>query len=231
MSKDINPSILFSQLEKMFAPKWMLSFVLVMVLMISSGGLNGGSSNATTSERQTVTVAAGGGNTTAPWTIYVPQEIRIKAGDTVVWDNPTEGAAEPHTVTFVLDNSTMAGVEGPVGVLNTTEFIANPPGSNNEPILIPGEGGMNTLIAVNARTFNPTVIDTQGAVQFMNVDANYTMTGDEKYVNSGWFLPTGLEGLYPGSGNTFSVTFEKPGTYGYLCIIHPWMTGSVVVES
>jgi plastocyanin len=205
--------------------------ILVMVFIIGSFGvIYGGSSNATTSEKQTVTVAAGGGNTTAPWTVFVPQETRINAGDTVVWDNPTEGAAEPHTVTFVLDNSTMAGIVSPLGVSNTTEFTETPPGSNNEPILIPGEGGMNTLIAVNARTFNPTIIDSQGAVQFMDPNANYSMTGDEKYVNSGWFLPTGLEGLYPGSGNTFSVTFETPGTYEYLCIIHPWMTGSVVVE-
>lgn len=72
----------------------------------------------------------------------------------------------------------MAGVVSPLGVLNTTEFILNPPGSNNEPILIPDEDGMNTLIAVNARTFNPTVIDSQGAVQFMNPNANYSMTGD-----------------------------------------------------
>jgi len=205
--------------------------ILVMVFIIGSFGvIYGGSSNATTSEKQTVTVAAGGGNTTAPWTVFVPQETRINAGDTVVWDNPTEGAAEPHTVTFVLDNSTMAGIVSPLGVSNTTEFTVIPPGSNNEPILIPGEGGMNTLIAVNARTFNPTIIDSQGAVQFMDPNANYSMTGDEKYVNSGWFLPTGLEGLYPGSGNAFSVTFETPGTYEYLCIIHPWMTGSVVVE-
>jgi len=208
-----------------------LPMILVMVFIIGSFGvIYGGSSNATTSEKQTVTVAAGGGNTTAPWTVFVPQETRINAGDTVVWDNPTEGAAEPHTVTFVLDNSTMAGIVSPLGVSNTTEFTVIPPGSNNEPILIPGEGGMNTLIAVNARTFNPTIIDSQGAVQFMDPNANYSMTGDEKYVNSGWFLPTGLEGLYPGSGNTFSVTFETPGTYEYLCIIHPWMTGSVVVE-
>jgi plastocyanin len=205
--------------------------ILVMVFIIGSFGvIYGGSSNATTSEKQTVTVAAGGGSTTAPWTVFVPQETRINAGDTVVWDNPTEGAAEPHTVTFVLDNSTMAGIVSPLGVSNTTEFTVIPPGSNNEPILIPGEGGMNTLIAVNARTFNPTIIDSQGAFQFMDPNANYSMTGDEKYVNSGWFLPTGLEGLYPGSGNTFSVTFETPGTYEYLCILHPWMTGSVVVE-
>ena len=210
----------------------MRSTVVVSVIMITAIMIlnNGYISTATSSENQTVTVAAGGGNTTAPWTVFVPQEININVGDTVVWDNPTQGAAEPHTVTFVLDNNTMAGIVSPLGVSNTTEFTVNPPGSNNEPILIPGENGMNTLIAVNARTFNPTIIDSQGAVQFMNPNANYTMTGDEKYINSGWFLPKGQEVLFPGSGNTFSITFEKAGTYGYLCVLHPWMTGSVVVE-
>lgn len=210
----------------------MLTAVLATAVIITTFEIlnSGYTSNATTSEKQIVTVGAGGGNTTAPWTIFVPQEIRISPGDTVIWDNPTEGAAEPHTVTFVLDNSTMADIVSPLGVSNTTEFIVNPPGSNNEPLLIPGENGTNTLIAINARTFSPTVIDSQGGVQFMNPNANYTMTGDEKYVNSGWFLPNGLEELFPGSGNTFSVTFEKPGTYEYICMLHPWMTGSVVVE-
>ena len=52
------------------------------------------------------------------------------------------------------------------------------------------------------------------------------MTGSEKYINTGWFLPNGLEKEYSGSGNTFTVKFEKQGTYDYL---HPWMTGRVVV--
>jgi plastocyanin len=64
----------------------------------------------------------------------------------------------------------------------------------------------------------------------MKPNANYSMTGTEKYINSGWFLPNGLEEGYPGSGNTFTVKFEKQGTYDYLCILHPWMTGSVVVK-
>jgi plastocyanin len=55
----------------------------------------------------------------------------------------------------------------------------------------------------------------------MNPNANYNMAGTKKYVNSGWFLPKGQEHAYPGSGNTFTVTFEKPGTYDYICILHP----------
>ncbi|MGA6922954.1 MAG: plastocyanin/azurin family copper-binding protein, partial [Nitrososphaeraceae archaeon] len=175
-------------------------------------------------------VAAGGGNATAPWTIFVPQKVEISAGESVTWYNPTEAAAEPHTVTFMLDNNTMAGVVSPLLVANTTKFIPLPPGSNNEELLIPDKGGMSTLMGVNARTYNPVTIDSSGNVKYMNPNANYSMTGTEKYVNSGWFLPTGLEQQYPGSGNAFTATFEKPGTYNYVCILHPWMTGSVVVN-
>lgn len=51
--------------------------------------------------------------------------------------------------------------------------------------------------------------------------ANYTMASFEKYVNSGWLLPKGQEQVYHGLGKIFTVTFQKPGTYQYLCIVHP----------
>lgn len=174
-------------------------------------------------------IAAGGGNFTAPYTLFAPDEITVNAGQAVTWYNPTE-VAEPHTVTFIFDNSTNAGVVSPLSVSNTTKFTALPPNSNNEPILIPDKEGMNTLIALNARTFNPTIIDSSGNVKFMNPNAKYTITGNEKYVNSGWFLPKGQEQNFPGSGNTFTVTFQKPGVYNYMCILHPWMTGSITVK-
>ena len=124
----------------------------------------------------------------------------------------------------------MAGVVSPLLVANTTKFTPLPPGSNNEALLIPDKGGMNTLIGINARTYNPVTIDSSGSVKYMSPNANYSITGTEKYINSGWFLPNGLEQQYPGTGNTFTATFEKPGTYDYICVLHPWQTGSVVVK-
>ena len=32
------------------------------------------------------------------------------------------------------------------------------------------------------------------------------------------------------TGETFSYTFEQAGTYEYFCTIHPYMTGTVIVE-
>jgi plastocyanin len=190
---------------------------------------------------ETKVVAAGGGNASAPLTLFIPQNVEIEAGQTVTLYNPTT-VAEPHTVTFVLDNSSVAGVVSPLAVSNTTKFIAIPPGSNNQAVLLPennnsnnndnnnDKSAKNTLIGINARVYNPVVIDSSDNVKFMNPNASYNMSGTEKYVNSGWFLPKGQEQAFPGSGNTFTVTFDKPGIYEYMCILHPWMAGSVAVK-
>lgn len=42
------------------------------------------------------------------------------------------------------------------------------------------------------------------------------------------------EGLFDSdlisAGDTFDVVFEEPGTFDYICIVHPWMLGTVTVE-
>jgi plastocyanin len=71
----------------------------------------------------------------------------------------------------------------------------------------------------------------QGSVKhFAPPNAAYTMNGSEKYVNSGWLLPKGQEQVFPGSSTSFTVTFQKAGTHSYICGLHPWMVGSVVVK-
>jgi plastocyanin len=87
---------------------------------------------------------------------------------------------------------------------------------------------MNTILASNARVFNPATVDSKGNVKVSAPNASLTMTGTEQYVNSGWLLPKGNP--IPGTSNTFTVTFQKAGTYNYLCILHPWMVGTVVVK-
>ena len=175
-----------------------------------------------------IIVHSGGGSMASPLTAFVPQQVQIGVGQSVTWDNPSV-VAEPHTVTFVFDNKTATDIVSPFGVPNSTQFSVIPPGSNNEPLKVPGKN--NIVIAVNARSYVPTIIDSQGNARHLPPPtAAYTMTGNEKYVNSGWLIPKGQEKAFPGSSNTFTVTFQKAGTYHYLCQVHPWMVGSVVVK-
>ena len=163
------------------------------------------------------------------WEAFVPQQVQLSVGQSVTWDNPSL-VAEPHTVTFVLNNKTMTAPDVPFAVLSSTQFMPLPPGANSQPNMMPGKNGMNIVIVSNARGYFPAWIDSTGNAKVLGPNGNFTMTGNEQYVNSGWLLPKGQQQQYPGSSNTFTVSFQKAGTYNYFCDIHPWMTGVVTVK-
>ena len=182
----------------------------------------------TTATASSIKVSAGGGNTTDMLAVFVPQQIQISTGQSITWDNPS-AVAEPHTVTFVFNNKTATELVSPFAVLNSTQFMPIPHNSNSEPLKVPGQN--NVVVAVNARSYTPTIIDSQGSVKhFAPPNAAYIMNGTEKYINSGWLVPKGQEQFYPGSSTSFTVTFQKAGTYHYICQVHPWMRGSVMVK-
>jgi plastocyanin len=206
------------------------SFALVTTTNVKVTGAIDNSSSIinTTTTTTAIRAHAGGGNSTDMLAVFVPQQAQVSVGQSVTWDNPSP-VGEPHTVTFVLDNKTATGIASPfAAVPNSTQFMPLPPGSNSELLKAPGKN--NVVIGVNARSYIPAVIDSQGNVKHFAPNAAYTMNGSEKYVNSGWLLPKGQQQLYPGSSNTFTVTFQKAGTYKYLCEIHPWMQGLVTVK-
>ncbi|HEU4824268.1 MAG TPA: hypothetical protein VFS97_12650 [Nitrososphaeraceae archaeon] len=185
-----------------------------------------------TSQNDTRTVAAGGGGPVSVVTWFVPQNISISAGETVTWVNPSL-VSEPHTVSFTKDQSYFANYESPYLIANGTELTpANPEEKNTEPFIIPGQNDTtaNTILVANKRQASPVVIDAQNNVEYLPLNANYTMTGDELYVNSGIIFPESA--IPPGAPpiTSFGVTFENAGTYDYICEFHPWMVGSVIVE-
>ena len=184
----------------------------------------------------TTAVAAGSGGPESVLISFSPQNVAINVGQTVVWTNPTV-VPEPHTVSFVRQEGYFANFESPYLIANVTELTpANPIEKNTEPLIIPGQSGTttttndNVIVANNARSSKPVVIDAQNNVRYLQPNANYTMTGDELYVNSGWIWPEGQ--APPGAPpiKSFSITFEKAGTYEYLCEVHPWMKGQVIVQ-
>ncbi|MDQ3883472.1 MAG: hypothetical protein M3243_05400 [Thermoproteota archaeon] len=191
--------------------------------------------NSTAQNGTAIAVAAGGGGPESVVTWFNPQNITINVGQTVIWTNPTV-VAEPHTVSFVKQEDYFANLESPYLIPDGTELTpANPTEKNTEPVIITTQNGSsatNSIIVANNRANSPVVIDAQNNVIYLppNANTSYTMTGNELYVNSGVLWPQGQ--IPPGAPpiTTFSVTFEKAGTYDYLCLFHPWMTGQVVVQ-
>ena len=57
---------------------------------------------------------------------FVPRHVQINIGQSVTWDNPST-VAEPHTVTFVLDNKTATEIVSPFAVPSSTQFSSIPP--------------------------------------------------------------------------------------------------------
>ncbi|MGH9978710.1 MAG: cupredoxin domain-containing protein, partial [Nitrososphaeraceae archaeon] len=182
----------------------------------------------------TIQVDAGGGNATGPLTVYIPQNVTVEVGQSIIWINPTT-VGEPHSVTFLKESSLFPPYVVPFAVPSTTEFRALLPNPNIEPLVVPNPPGANnetekTVIINNGRVFNPLVIDSKGQnITNLPLNARYRMDGTETYINSGWIWPEGQ--VFPGAPpiTSFTVTFEKPGTYPYICTVHPWMTGTVEV--
>ncbi len=183
-------------------------------------------------------VAVGGGNGTNLLMKYTPNFLSINIGDSVTWYNPTE-VEEPHTTTFVMHKNYFPPMAFPFNVTNTDLFDTVISNLNVEPLIISNNNTQNndngnkttTMIVDNGRVYNPTIIDSTGNnITTLVPNSHYVMTGGEKYINSGWILPEGKipPGLAPIT--KFTVTFEKSGTYNYLCLIHPWMGGSIVVK-
>lgn len=200
-----------------------LSFALVLIAMTDNSLIY--------AQSNTTLVNAGVGNETDIKFTFDPQNVEIKAGESVSWHNPNF-YAEPHSVTFLKDKKYFADFAMPFRVANSTEFEPVDPNSNSEPLFIPLQPGemKKTLVSVNARAFMPTVIDSSGnKVTYLQPNSNYTMDGTESYVNSGWLWPEGKAPPGPAINN-FTLTFQTPGTYSYLCNVHPWMAGSVLVK-
>lgn len=176
------------------------------------------------------TISAGGNGTA--WDKFSPQNVTINVGDNITWINPMQ-VAEPHTVTFIKYKETIPPLVAPFSIPNSTELNPATPAPNVEASIIPDDSNPNNKLVIvdNSRASAPVVVDsTRTNVTHLAPNSNYTFTGDESYVNSGWMWPMGQ--VPPGALpiTNFTMIFENPGTYYYICVIHPWMSGTVTVN-
>lgn len=117
---------------------------------------------------------------------------------------------------------------GAVGVFkvenqtSTTNTLSSVSATAGVPVSIqPGSAVNSTTIFYFPETIT-VVIGVNNTVTWTNNDdSTHTVTADNGAFDSG----------YLNQGQTWSYTFTTPGTYTYHCTIHPWMTGTVIVES
>jgi len=104
-----------------------------------------------------------------------------------------------------------------------------------------GEGGMSATVTNAPGSSTPgcettdncfipstVVITVGGTVTWENTD---TMA----HTSSSGTPAGGPDGVFDSSlvmaGASFSHTFDSTGTFDYFCMVHPWMTGTVIVEA
>ena len=87
----------------------------------------------------------------------------------------------------------------------------------------PAQAAQSTNIEIKNFMFTPATVTAPAGdtVTWRNDDEEpHTVTSD-----SGLFRSGGLD-----TGQTFSFKFDKPGTYHYVCSIHPQMQGTITVK-
>jgi plastocyanin len=125
-------------------------------------------------------------------------------------------------VTVYLSESEPTSIEAPAADNGANDATAVP---TDEGATDNGGDAASASASVNISNFafDPNVLEvTAGTtVTWTNNDgANHTVSADDGSFDSGSI----------GSGGSFSVTFDTPGTYTYHCNIHGNMTGTVVVS-
>lgn len=187
---------------------------------------------------------------------FTPRNISVRAGAAVTWTN--EGRA-PHTATakggtfdskrlnpgasfsFTFDTPGTYDYQCDIhpSMTGTVTVEAGAPTATPAPTPAPSAAPTTTLQPANAAAAAPAgnaarIVDFAFEPQTITVPAGttvtwthagaapHTVTADGKLFDSGRLT----------SGQTYSFTFDTPGTYAYKCEIHPGrMTGTVVVQA
>ena len=179
-----------------------------------------------------------------------PASLQVTPGTTVIWTNAsgerhrmrtTSGPAELDsgdldpgesysatltaigTYQYIDDrNQELSNYWGTITVAIAPTSSPTPtpkPGATAAPTALPPPGD----ILMAGRLFSPSTVtvDAGTAVRWRNNDSReHTVSASNRSFDSGIMAV----------GATFTKVFSTPGTYAYLCLIHPDMTGTIAVR-
>lgn len=163
--------------------------------------------------------------------------VRIDAGQTRLVGVPTPFFEQNRFIHGIVNEFVPRTVEARVGDKVTWTFVSGHTLSFNVPEYFP----VFTVAEDGTRRFNPQAQEPVGWPAPPEPDeegggheAEVEGGGPPPPVNvdAGTWDGTGFRstGLSFNDQDTFSVTFTRPGTYLYACLIHPKMVGTLVVE-
>jgi plastocyanin len=141
--------------------------------------------------------------------------------------NPSPAAGSGDSIKPGAGQSALAGTPGSSGTgspaASTMHEMTSGPGgaSTSPPAAVPVSG---SIVMIKNFAFGPAALQVKVGtkVTWQNQDTDpHTVTSTS---NSGPLASAALS-----TGQRYSFTFTKPGTYTYLCTIHPFMTATVTV--
>ena len=172
-----------------------------------------------------------------PQSYYGQSRVLIADQDgSVVDDLSVYPVAGYFTVTAYLSNSYQPGTygvwfyDGAGSLITYTTFTLTAPEKDTGAIVINAMGSSVPGCEETDECFIPSVVtvDVGGEVAWINEDvAAHTIT-------SGILADGGPDGVFDSglfvSETTFAHTFDSAGVYPYFCMVHPWMSGLVIVQ-
>ena len=149
-----------------------------------------------------LTVLVGAGERTSAINAFFPQRLSIRAGDTVTWKMNTEG--DPHSVIFT----------------------DQPP--EDDVIPVPREGGRGDLLFGGGP--GPSMLNPKILYPTRDEGTRAEVWHGSGYVTSGIMFPELQQAPDIPLIDTFSLRFDRPGVYPYVCGMHDFHKGVIVVE-
>ena len=119
------------------------------------------------------------------------------------------------------------------GRLAAVVLLMSACGGSSGAMVMPAGGGPAPASNVPAHTDHVQITNFAFAPAAITVvaGATVTWTNEDTTQHDVFAPPVGLKSSVLNQNDSYAHTFSSPGTYRYICSIHPFMHGTVVVTS
>ena len=195
-------------LRRAVAPIGLIFVVMALALAACSGQSEPPTPEPTATPEtfppRELTVLVGAGERTAAINAFFPQRLNIRAGDTVTWKMNTEG--DPHSIIFT----------------------DQPP--EDDVIPVPGEGGSRGDTLFGGGGPGPSMLNPKILFPTRDEGTRSEVWRGSGYITSGIMFPKLQQPPDIPLIDSFSLNFDRPGVYPYVCGMHDFHKGVIVVE-